>query len=87
MKDYIEAEVKEDCVIFSLNPQVKHKPRREIRQDLQSYIADLKSMEEHEEDVRVIELDELYCQYAQLLIDYIDAEKDLPERKSYSLNM
>ena len=87
MKDYIEAEIKEDCVIFSLNPQARGRPRREIKQDLEAYIADLKTMEEREDDVRVIEIDELYCRYAQLLIDYIDAEKDLPEHKSYSLNM
>ena len=86
MKDYIDAEIKEDCIILTLSELAKRRPRREIRHDLEEYMMDLRKKEQHETDVRLVEIEECYGKYAQLIVEHIDAGKDLPLRKSYSLN-
>jgi len=86
MKDYIEAEVKEDSIIFTLNELANRTPRNEMKQDLENYIASLQQMEQQEDDMRVVEIEERYGEFARFIIDTIDAGKELPQHKSYSLN-
>jgi len=86
MKDYIEAEVKEDSIIFSLNELANRTPRNEMKQDLENYIASLQQMEQQEDDIRVVEIEERYSEFARFIIDTINAGKELPQYKSYSLN-
>lgn len=86
MRDYIDAEVKEDSIIFSLNELASRTPRSEVKRELEAYIASLREMEQQESDIRVAEIDERYSEFARLIIDYINAGKDLPRHKSYSLN-
>lgn len=86
MKDYIDAEVKEDSIIFSLSELANRTPRGEMKQELEAYIASLREMEQQESDVRVVEIEERYSEFARLIIDSINTGKELPRHKSYSLN-
>ena len=86
MKQYIQAEIKEDCILLSLTDQVTCTPRREVKKDLQKYIADLQKLKHRESDVRKAEIEACYGKYAQLILESIDQGRGLPGRKSFSLN-
>lgn len=87
MKEYFQAEVKEDCIIFTLTELATRISKSEIKHELEEYLDNMHETEERESDLRLAEIEECYCKYAQLLMDHINVEKDLPLHSSYSLNV
>ncbi len=87
MKEYFNAELKEDCIIFTLNEKASTTPADDLRQDLTNYIDSLHKSEATEEDVRLTEIEQRHEEYARLILEHLDAGKQLPAHKSYSLNV
>lgn len=87
MKEYFGAELKEDCIIFTLNEAAHITPADHLRHDLNDYIINLRKSEEREEDVRLTEIEQRHEDYARLILEHLDAGKELPAHKSYSLNV
>jgi hypothetical protein len=87
MKEYFAADIKEDCIIFSLTELVTRTPGREVKYELEKYIDSVHKMEGRESDPRLVEIEQCYCKFARLLLEHINADKDLPLSKSYSLNV
>ncbi len=87
MKEYFDSEVKEDCIILTLSDLAIKTPSAELRPALEHCIEKWHQMEQKESDPRLVEIEECYCKYAQLILDHMDEGKDVPQRKSYSLNV
>ncbi len=86
MKEFFEAEIKEDCIILTLKEEVRRKSHDELKRELEDYIAGLHRMENQEEDLRLVEIERCHEEYARLVLEHIEAGRELPLHKSYSLN-
>ena len=86
MKQFIQAQINEDNIIFSLSEVAAHTPNSEIEKELEEYIASHKVRTEKESDVRRVEIEERYTEFARLLLCLLRAGKTPPSHKSYSLN-
>ena len=86
MKAYFEAELKEDCIIFTLNEAASITPVSLLRKELNDYIIGLHQSEERENDVRLSEIEQRHEEYARLILRHLDDGKAPPLHKSYSLN-